>query len=122
MTGETVAAVLKARRKSNNLKIDEVAAALKSRGIEVSQKTIYGYEIGHRHPDAETFLALCAIYEINDLTAFSGDTETSAVPYGGLSLTAEEAGLIELFRLMPEDKRGMFRSMLEAALKSAGQI
>jgi transcriptional regulator with XRE-family HTH domain len=124
MTKERIATVLKARRKSKNLKVDDVAAALKLRGIEVSQKALYNYESGHRHPDADTFLALCDIYEIDDvIKTFSEQTETSGdVIVGGLVLTPEEAGLIQLFRQIPEDRRDMFRSMLEAALKSQGLL
>lgn len=124
MTKEQIATVLKARRKLKNLKVDDVAAALKSRGIEVSRKALYNYESGHRHPDAGTFLALCDIYEIDDvLKAFSEQAETSSeVTVDGLVLTPEEAGLIQLFRRIPEDRRDMFRSMLEAALKSQGLL
>ncbi len=124
MTKERIATVLKARRKTKNLKVDDVAAALKSRGIDVSHKALYNYESGHRHPDAGTFLALCDIYEIEDvLETFSEQSETSgSVTADGLVLTPEEAGLIQLFRQIPDDRRGMFRSMLEAALKSQGLL
>ena len=63
-----IALFLKSKRKELNLKVSEVVSSLKLYGIEISEKTLYGYETGHRQPDADTFLSLCKIYEIESLS------------------------------------------------------
>lgn len=63
-----VAATLKAKRKELNMSVKSVLDALHVNGIEVSDKTIYGWESGHRQPDADTFVVLCQIYGIESLS------------------------------------------------------
>ena len=64
----SVAPLLKSRRKDLGLSVREVLAKLHEHGIDVSDKTLYGWESGHRQPDADTFLVLCQIYEIGSLS------------------------------------------------------
>lgn len=66
--GSNVAATLKAKRKELNMSVKSVLDALHVNGIEVSDKTIYGWESGHRQPDADTFVVLCQIYGIESLS------------------------------------------------------
>lgn len=68
MSRETIASVLKARRKETGLSVEFVVSALSEKyNIQISAKTIYSYESGHRQPDADTLLALCKIYGIKDI-------------------------------------------------------
>ena len=60
----SIAPLLKSKRKDLGLSVREVLAKLHEDGIDVSDKTLYGWESGHRQPDADTFLALCQIYKI----------------------------------------------------------
>lgn len=60
-----VSNILKAKRKEAGLSVKEVVSTLKLQGISVAEKTIYGWESGNRQPDADTFLALCKVYNIN---------------------------------------------------------
>lgn len=53
---------LKELREQNNLTRKEVADKLRSVGIDISDKTIYGYESGRNSANADMFLALCKIY------------------------------------------------------------
>ena len=45
----------------------EALEKLKRHDINISDKTLYGWESGHRQPDADTFLVLCEIYGITSL-------------------------------------------------------
>lgn len=77
----SIANVLKSRRKELGLSIREVLGLLRPYGIDISDKTLYGWESGHRQPDADHFIVLCTVYGIESLSAFSG-TSKSAAPAG----------------------------------------
>ena len=64
----TVASMLKSRRKLLGLSVREVIEALKLNGVNISEKTLYGWEAGNRQPDADEFLVLCKIYAIGSLS------------------------------------------------------
>lgn len=64
----SVAPLLKSKRKDLGLSVRDVLAKLHENGIDVSDKTLYGWESGHRQPDADTFLALCQIYKIGSFS------------------------------------------------------
>lgn len=70
--------VIKTKRKTLKLSVKDVVAKLSEQGIKVSEKTIYGWESGHRQPDADTFLTLCDIYQIENITKEFGIKNTSA--------------------------------------------
>lgn len=59
--------VLKARRKELGFSVKHVLEQLKDMGINISDKTLYGWENGHRQPDADSFLILCKIYNIGSI-------------------------------------------------------
>lgn len=59
-----IANILKSARKNKGLSVKAVLAQLRTVGIDISDKTLYGWESGHRQPDADIFLALCDIYGI----------------------------------------------------------
>lgn len=67
MGKRNIAEVLKSRRKELGFSVDNVCEQLKDFDISISVKTLYNYETGFRKPDAETLLALCEIYEIDDM-------------------------------------------------------
>ncbi len=87
-----IALLLKSKRRERNLSVKEVRENLRNRGIDVSDKTIYGWESGHRQPDADTFVALCRIYQIE---SFSEVKESN-----GNELCCEERDLIKKYRLL----------------------
>lgn len=62
-----VSAILKEKRKGLSLSVKTVLDELRLYGVDISDKTLYGWESGHRQPDADTFLALCQIYGIETL-------------------------------------------------------
>ena len=75
-----IAALLKERRKARGLSVKDVQAFLLKQGISVSDKTIYGWESGHRQPDADTFLLLCRYYGIDTFDAFPRQSNSQKLP------------------------------------------
>ena len=70
------AGVLKAKRKELKLSVKYVIEQLRQYNIDISDKTLYSWESGHRQPDADSFLALCDVYGI---TSFK-EIEKSPAP------------------------------------------
>lgn len=71
-----VAGILKAKRKQLKLSVKYVIEQLHQYDLDISDKTLYSWESGHRQPDADSFLALCDIYGI---TSFK-EIEKSPAP------------------------------------------
>lgn len=67
MDGSIVAQILKIKRTELNLSAKAVVKKLQDFGIYISDKTLYGWESGHRKPDGDVFLILCHIYGIDSL-------------------------------------------------------
>ena len=77
--GETLAAL----RRENRLMQKDVAAKLTAFGFNVSAKTIYNWEKGLAQPSIQVFLALCDIFNVDDiLWRFAGIHKG---PYAGLN-------------------------------------
>lgn len=76
-TKEEIAKVLKESRQKTGLSGKEVTDRLSQHGINISPKTLYGWESGHSQPNADTLLLLCEIYGFEDIMrAFGyGDTQ-----------------------------------------------
>lgn len=67
---------LKLLRENNNMTRKEVADRLKNYNIDISDKTLYGYESGRNSANADMFLALCQIYKCNNIMeTFSNTVE-----------------------------------------------
>lgn len=58
---------LKEIRKEKGLPIKHVLKELKELGIETSEEMFHAYEAGTAKTDADTFLALCKIYEVENI-------------------------------------------------------
>lgn len=71
MNSKEIGQVFKNSRKNHNWSVKEVVQKLSSYQINISEKTLYGWENGSRQPDADTFIVLCHIYGINSLSFFS---------------------------------------------------
>ena len=59
--------LLKSYRKVSGFSVKETVQKLSERGIDVSEKTLYSWESGHRQPDADTFITLCLIYGVTSI-------------------------------------------------------
>lgn len=69
---KAIAAALKQRRNELHMTPEEVINALADRGIHLKPVTLYGYENAVSTPNAQTFLYLCAIYQIDDIIGYFG--------------------------------------------------
>lgn len=99
MKNPKIAEKLKEYRKINHLSIDEVAAYLREKNIDVATKTIYGWENGQTQPSADNLMHLCRFYNIqNVLAAFGYLPSGTELP----SLSNQEYKLIEAYRNHPD--------------------
>ena len=78
MSKEQIALKLKKYREQCGLSVKDVQQKLALMGFSISDKTIYGYESGHRQPDADTLMAMCVIYGIDDVFSAFGYRATEA--------------------------------------------
>lgn len=58
---------LKSLREDNGMTRKDTVKKLKELGIDISDKTLYGYESGRNSANADMFLALCKIYKCNNI-------------------------------------------------------
>lgn len=65
---------LKELRESNGLTRKEAVDKLKALGIDISDKTLYGYESGRNSANADMFLALCKIYNCTNIMSTFSDS------------------------------------------------
>lgn len=79
MSEGKIAALLKEKRKGRGMSVKGSVSELSKRGIDISEKTLYGWESGARQPDADTFLILCDIYEIKTLSEVSVKADSAAL-------------------------------------------
>lgn len=108
MSERTIANFLKQLRKTSGHSANEVVEMLQTYSINISIKTLYGYESGLSMPNADVFVALCRIYKCdNPLDIF----ETPSV-------TQNELSIIEKYRELDERGKEMVDSVLEQAYNS----
>ena len=67
MNNEIMAKKLRSLRESEGLTVNDTIDRLLQRGIKISPKTLYSWEIGRAQPDADTFMMLCDIYMVEDI-------------------------------------------------------
>lgn len=104
MTRYKIAEMLKSKRKALGLSAAEVTKAMSEYGIDISPKTLYGWENGHRQPDADAFLTLCNIYGISSLPKSNLDVD---------ALTSEYYTMIQKYRDLDDHGQEMVDIVLE---------
>lgn len=83
-----IASVLKQLRKTSQQTASDVIEKLKEYDIDISVKTLYGYESGLSMPNANVFVALCQIYKCdNPMDVF-----------GNSGIEPNELNLLEKYR------------------------
>ncbi len=98
MKNNQIGLMLKKYRKLNALSVSDVALELQEKyGVNVAEKTIYGWESNQAHPTSDMFVALCDIYKINNISDVFHSKESK-----GFHITAEERDLIQNYREHPE--------------------
>ncbi len=98
MKNNKIGEMLKKYRKLNALSIGDVVVELHDKyGVNVAEKTVYGWESNQAHPTSDVFVALCDIYRINNINDIFNSDEPK-----GFHITSEERKLIEHYREYPE--------------------
>lgn len=69
-----LAKMLKSRRGELGISMSEVVDALAKSGININEKTLYGYENAVSRPSIRTFLALCRIYGVTNPLEYFEDS------------------------------------------------
>lgn len=59
---------LKQARKEHGFSIEDIVYFLQTKEIDVSPKTVYGWENDFSYPSVYIFLLLCEKYEITNIT------------------------------------------------------
>ena len=100
---------IKKYRKLNALSVSDVVYTLSERyGVNVAEKTVYGWESNQAQPTASMLVALCDIYKINNVS----DIFSEKVEPRGFAITPEERTLIERYR-QNRDMQQVIRKLLD---------
>ena len=102
-TREYMARKLREFRSTKGLSVDEVGAAIGKSG-----KTISAWEVGRGQPDADKLVDLCKVYGVRIADFYSSDVSQ------GVTLTAEEAALIDSFRALNDKGKSVATAVLGA--------
>lgn len=103
MSEQTISNLLKQLRKTSGLAANEVAEKLKKYNVDISYRTLYGYESGLSMPNADVFVALCRIYKCDNPMDI----------FGGFSLNPSETDMIEKYRDLDDHGRKVVDFILE---------
>lgn len=111
MDKHDISVFLKSARIASSMTVNEVVDALQLRGIEISAKTLYGWESGHRQPDADMFVSLCSIYNVQSFS------EIEKVNYiGAQRISSREMSLLENYRKLTDKGRAAVDATLDREL------
>ena len=103
MRNGIIGEVLKKYRKANGLEVHDVAILLKERyGLDIADKTIYGWESNQAHPVTDTFVVLCEMYHIADV---GKEFSTNSTPISSI-VTIDEFELLSSYRELPKAMQG----------------
>lgn len=107
ITKEKIAALLRNKRRDAGLTGGEVVQKLKAYGIDISDKSLWGYENCVSAPAVPTFIALCKIYGVEDLS------EEFRILPEKVELDERERTLIRYFRSASPELQNAALRMLE---------
>ena len=112
MDKKQIGSTLKNLRNTAGLSTIEVIERLKAFDVDLSEKTLYGYENGLSSPQINTLFRLCEIYGVDDVSKTFGYMQKVAAPKDdGLSPHEREIALA--YRAASDDDR----AVVDAALK-----
>lgn len=117
MKNEYISKVLKEYRKKNHYTVKDVSFLLGERSLDVTPKTIYGWESGQAKPSADMLLTLCEIYNITDVLSAFGYNEDDTF----FHVTASERALIESYRKHPDLQKAVNKLLDLTVVRKTGQ-
>lgn len=101
-----IGTLLKSKRKELKLSVKQVVDSLKSYNISISEKTLYGWENNYRQPDVDTFLILCAIYQISNVLDYFLNEQTK-------DYSTKESILIKKYRQLTAEQQGAIENNID---------
>lgn len=101
-----IGTLLKSKRKELKLSVKQVVDSLKSYNISISEKTLYGWENNYRQPDTDTFLILCAIYQISNVLDYFLNEQTK-------DYSTKESILIKKYRQLTAEQQGAIENNID---------
>ena len=102
-----IGTLLKLKRKELNLSVKQVVDSLKSyNNFNIRKKTLYGWENNYRQPDADTFLILCAIYQISNVLDYFLNEQTK-------DYSTKESILIKKYRQLTAEQQGAVENNID---------
>jgi transcriptional regulator with XRE-family HTH domain len=111
---EKIAKLLREKRLASKLSVNEIVLRLAEAGIIISPKTLYGYERCVGSPKTRTFIALCEIYGIENITSsFRSMVAETVAEYGTSALSEDEHALLKKCRTLDERGRITINTILE---------
>lgn len=106
MDNKNFGATLRSLREDAGLSVREVIDKLSDMGIELSEKTLYGYEKGIRMPNGDMLINLCKIYKCtNIISAFEPLTDDM--------VTFSDLKMIEKYHDLDDHGKEMVDCILE---------
>lgn len=99
MKNKQIGEALRMYREQRNWTVSDIVLKLRNEyQINVSGKTVYGWESDQSYPRTKTLLALCEIYQIDDIA----EGLLNNPPTGDFPITSDERDFIEKCRRHPE--------------------
>ena len=106
---------LKKLREENGMTRKDAADKLKNLGIDISDKTLYGYESGRNSANADMFLALCKIYKCNNIMGTFSETVEDIL------FTNNEWNMVEKYRSLDPHGQQTIDIILDRELEQIGR-
>lgn len=106
-----IGTLLKSKRKELKLSVKQVVDSLKNYNISISEKTLYGWENNYRQPDVDTFLILCAIYQISNVLDYFLNEQTK-------DYSTKESILIKKYRQLTAEQQGAIENSIDYYIKA----
>ena len=112
MTKQAIANFLKQLRKTSGLPVNEVTNKLQEYGIDISAKTLYGYESGTSMLNADAFVALCKIYKCDNPLEF----------FGSPTIKSNEMWIVEKYRSLDPYGQETVSYILDREVKRVSEL
>ncbi len=105
-----IASTLKRLRYASHVSVKQAASRLKQYDIDISPKTIYGYESGLSMPNADVFVALCQIYDTDHPSA---PADNECLHTKNMPFSQEELSFLYDFKALDSFGQDIVRQILE---------
>lgn len=112
MTKQTISSFLKQLRKTSGFSANEVVNKLQKYDIDISAKTLYGYESGLSMLNADAFVALCRIYKCDNPMDM----------FGTPSISSKEYNLVEKYRTLDTHGKDMVNMVLNKETERMAEL